>query len=111
MYVLLFARVTFSFVLVSYKVLGVRLSHNGEEKNPFSVIYSLFQVLVLWVTISDSRHLNLQQIIFPKRSSGNVAKYHGTFHGTPQQKDSLFLSTFKISLSEEENTSTIYVCS
>jgi hypothetical protein len=39
-----------------------------------------------------------------------LAEYHGTFHDTPKQKDSLFLSTLKTSLSEEEITTKIYVC-
>jgi hypothetical protein len=37
------------------------------------------------------------------------AEYHGTFHDTPWQGDSFFFSlTFKMSLCEEEMTSTIY---
>jgi hypothetical protein len=41
-----------------------------------------------------------------------LAEYHGTFHDTPLQEDSLlFFLTFKTSLSEEEMMSTIYVFS
>ncbi len=85
-------------------------------KNPFAVVYTLFQVLVLWVTISD-RPLLLVSISFysPYRSSGMfqnilLAEYHGTFHDSFQQKDSFSL-TLKTSFSEEEMTLTIYVCS
>jgi hypothetical protein len=77
--------------------------------------YVLFQILVWWVLISDWPSL-LADISFyrSQRSSGSVPEYFFWQNimepSMSHPNKNFLLLTFKMSLSVEEMTSTIYVC-